>query len=174
MSHELLGVDIRETVAADAAELVAFRQVITNEPDNNIVWEPGEFNRSVEDEARLIEEVSASDNSIMLVAEAEGRIVGMIGCHGSKRRAHRHSAGLGITLLREYRGRGIGTLMMERVIEWAKESGVITRIELEVYPHNRVAIHLYEKCGFVREGVRRNAYIKSGQYRDAVIMALLL
>jgi len=158
---------------ADAEALIAFRQVITNEADNNIVWEPGEFNRTVEEEARLVEEIAAADNSIMLIVEVAGRIVGMLGCHGGKRRANRHSAALGITLLKEYRGQGIGTRLMESVIEWAKGGGVLTRIELEVYPHNARAIHLYEKCGFVVEGVRRNAYIKSGRYRDVVMMALL-
>lgn len=173
MSIEMRGVVIREAVVADAEALIAFRQVITNEADNNIVWEPGEFNRTVEEEARLVDEVTASDNSIMLVAEVDGRIIGMLGCHGGKRRAHRHNAGLGVTLLKEYRGQGIGTLLMERVIEWAKGTGVLTRMELEVYPHNARAIHVYEKCGFVVEGVRRNAYLKSGKYTDAVLMALL-
>ena len=173
MNHELQGVVIREAVAGDAKALIAFRQVITNEPDNNIIWEPGEFNRTVEEEARLADEIGASDNSIMIVAEVDGRLVGLLGCHGGKRLAQRHSAGLGITLLKEYRGQGIGTILMERAIEWAKGTRVLTRIELEVYPHNARAIHLYEKCGFVVEGVRRNAYVKSGQYKDAVIMALL-
>src|SRR5687768_1988791 len=174
MNFELQSVIIRAAVVADAEALVAFRLVIANEPDNNIIWEPGEFDRTAEEEGMLVEEVGASDNSIMLVAEVEGRIVGMLGCFGGKRRASRHSAGLGVTLLKEYRGQGIGTLLMERVIEWAKGTGVLTRIELEVYPHNARARHLYEKCGFVVEGVKHNAYIKSGRYMDVVMMALLL
>lgn len=47
------------------------------------------------------------------------------------------------------------------------------RIQLEAYGHNRRAVHVYEKVGFVLEGVRREAAWRDGVWVDEVVMALL-
>jgi putative acetyltransferase len=63
---------------------------------------------------------------------------------------------------------------MARAVEWARNSGVVTRIELDVYVENARARHLYEKFGFEVEGRRRRAIFRDGQYHDDLIMGLLL
>jgi RimJ/RimL family protein N-acetyltransferase len=62
---------------------------------------------------------------------------------------------------------------MERTVEKAKVKG-IERVELEVYASNIPAISLYEKSGFVREGVKRKARKLDGGYDDIVVMALFI
>ena len=47
------------------------------------------------------------------------------------------------------------------------------RIELEVYEFNPRAIHVYEKLGFVREGIKRQVLLWEGQYHDAILMSVL-
>ena len=47
------------------------------------------------------------------------------------------------------------------------------RIELEVYDFNPRAAHVYEKAGFVREGVRRDVLYWQGHYHDAITMSIL-
>ncbi len=169
-----MDVVIREARPEDAEGMVAYMQMISSEPNNNLVWEPGEFNITVENERKMLEGVTASDNSIYIIADAGGRIVGAANCAGGTRWAVRHSGLIGISLHPDYRDQGIGTQMMRYIIAWAKETGIITRLELSVYVHNIRAIHVYEKVGFVLEGIRRNAYIKEGKYRDSMMMALLL
>ena len=165
---------IREARPEDAQGMVAYMQLLSDEPNNNIGFEAGEFAVTVDEERRTLESVAATDNSIFIVADAGGQIVGIANCAGGRRRGNRHSGMIGISLHPNYRDRGLGTRMMRYIITWARETGIITRLELEVFTNNARAIHLYEKLGFVLEGIRRNAFIKEGKYRDNMMMALLL
>ena len=61
---------------------------------------------------------------------------------------------------------------MRAAIEKARSRG-LTRIELTVREHNSRAIALYEKIGFVREGLHRNAVRIDGEYENHISMALL-
>ena len=63
--------------------------------------------------------------------------------------------------------------MMEYAVEWGRGSGVVKRIELEVFARNTRGVHLYEKLGFRTEGIMRKRYLKEGEYRDSLIMAIL-
>ncbi|MBT7187688.1 GNAT family N-acetyltransferase [Candidatus Bathyarchaeota archaeon] len=84
-----------------------------------------------------------------------------------------HCGSLGMGVLLGYRGNGYGKRLMEATIFAAKESG-IERVELEVYASNIPAIRLYEKRGFVHEGVKKNARKLDGQYDDVLLMALFI
>jgi RimJ/RimL family protein N-acetyltransferase len=165
---------IREAVPADAGQIVAYMQRISHEPHNNILTGPGEFGFTVEEERDLIEEYSLTENAVMLVAVAEGKLISLLHCRGGKRRAARHTASLGITVRADWRDKGVGSAMMTRVIEWATQNPIIKRLELEVFTTNERAIHVYEKFGFQMEGCKRRAYYKDGDYVDAYVMALLM
>lgn len=85
----------------------------------------------------------------------------------------RHSGTLGIGLLPDYRGRGIGRRLIEATIA-AADALSIERIELTVLADNVRAIRLYETTGFVREGLTRASYrFSDSDYRDVVLMARL-
>lgn len=72
-------------------------------------------------------------------------------------------------------GKGHGLNMLQEVKEYARNNGFL-RIELSVATINERAIHLYEKAGFVKEGVMKNfTYLKSeNKFLDEVLMAFLL
>lgn len=57
----------------------------------------------------------------------------------------------------DYRGRGVGTALMQHTIELCRKRSVES-ITLEVRESNITAQRLYEKCGFERVGVRKNFY----------------
>jgi len=169
-----MNIIIREAQPEDAAPLIAFVQRLVEEPAVNLVTTPGEFNFTVEEERRYLADHAASDNSIFLIAEADGRIIGTLNCSGGTRQALRHTTILGMSVAREWRNQGVGSRLMQRAIEWAKSAGVVSRIELSVFVRNETAIHLYQKFGFVTEGRRRRAIYRDGEYLDDLIMALLL
>lgn len=74
----------------------------------------------------------------------------------------------------EWRGRGMGSSLMEAAIEWARERG-LHKLSLSVWPHNAAAIALYRKYGFVEEGHRvKQIRRQSGELWDIVDMGLLL
>ena len=83
-----------------------------------------------------------------------------------------HCGSLGIGLLPEFRGKGIGRQLMQRGIDAAFAFG-LTRIELAVRERNANAIALYKSLGFEVEGLHRNAVCIGGQYENLYSMALL-
>jgi len=64
--------------------------------------------------------------------------------------------------------------MIEEMIEWAKVSNVVRKINLLVRVDNSRAIHIYEKIGFVREGVISRGVFMSGQFYDYIHMGYLI
>jgi RimJ/RimL family protein N-acetyltransferase len=167
-------ISIEEADPSDAEDLINYIEQLILEPDINIPLAPGEFNLGVYEEEIILAEYAESDNSIFLIARADRQIVGALNCKGGTGKALRHTVTLGISVHREWRESGVGTALMERAVEWARNSGIVNRIELSVYTRNNTAIHLYEKFGFQMEGCRKRAVCHNGEYMDDLIMALLL
>ena len=71
------------------------------------------------------------------------------------------------------RGRGLGTEATRLIVGYGFEHLGLHRIELEAYGHNARALRVYEKVGFVVEGVRREADLRDGEWVDWVVMGLL-
>ena len=165
-------ITIRDATPDDAAAIVNHVLTLIDEPDSNVPLSTGEWNVSEEEERRVLKEFAASDNSLFLVAEADGQIVGELNCKGFARRALRHVTVMGMSVKKECRGQGVGDLLMQRMVEWAKNSNVIRRVELYVFSTNSRAIHLYEKHGFVIEGTRRGFVRRGDEFLDDHIMAL--
>jgi len=84
-----------------------------------------------------------------------------------------HTAGIGMGVQKDYRGRGIGTALLERCAESAREAG-IEKLELEVFGSNARAYALYRKFGFQEEGRRAKKRLYQGAYDDLVMMGLFL
>ena len=85
----------------------------------------------------------------------------------------RHSGRLGTGVVKGFRGKGIGTKLVQRAIEDARKKGLL-RIELEVFESNRPAIDLYTKFDFECEGRKPKARYLDGIFEDIIIMGLLL
>jgi ribosomal protein S18 acetylase RimI-like enzyme len=83
-----------------------------------------------------------------------------------------HCGTLGVGLLPDFRGKGIGRKLMGQTIDAAFAFG-LTRIELTVREENVNAIALYKSLGFEIEGLHRNAVCIEGQYENLYSMALL-
>ncbi len=172
--HVTPKVRIREAQPEDAAELISYFRRVFAEPGINLITEADEFSPTVESESRIIREFVRTVNSLFLVAESNGQIVGQLTLEGGKRRNVRHSAVLGITVASDWRGQGVGRRLMEHAIRWARDGRLLTRIELHVFARNEGAIHLYQAMGFILEGRRRSAVIRDGEPLDDLVMALLL
>ncbi len=87
---------------------------------------------------------------------------------------YRHRAVMGISVLKEYWGCGLGSYLMQLAIDQTRANG-FEQLELGVYSDNSRAIHLYEKFGFERYGIQPRAFkLKDGSYRDEIIMVKML
>jgi len=103
------------------------------------------------------------DSLLYLVAEFDNIIIGGCGL--------RIIVGDGeitnVAIRQDYRNRGYGSLLLRELISKGREMGV-TAFTLEVRCSNFSAIHIYEKLGFITEGIRKDFYEKPCE--DAVIM----
>jgi putative acetyltransferase len=123
---------------------------------------------------RLAEWDQPGRTDLLLVAEADGALVGNAGLNpvGNAVR-RRHAMGLGITVAKEWHRRGVGSQLMASLLDAADRWLGCLRIELTVYTDNAAAIALYRKFGFEVEGTHRAFALRDGRYVDALAMARL-
>ena len=110
----------------------------------------------------------------LLVAEADGEVVGNAGLHSaSKSPRRRHAGSLGMSVRDDWQGKGVGTALMAAIVDLADNWMGYRRLELTVYTDNEAAIALYRKFGFEVEGTLREYALRNGLYVDAYTMARL-
>jgi len=107
-----------------------------------------------------------------LVAEDGEHVVGWCDVRRETIPIYAHEGMLGMGLLQEYRGRGIGERLIRATLDAARVAG-FERISLSVYARNTAAMALYRKVGFVLEGTRVRGKKLDGAYDDVHTMALL-
>lgn len=107
-----------------------------------------------------------------VIALADAQVIGWCDISALDRPVFAHIGSLGMGVIQPYRKQGIGSLLISNALELAKQKG-LTRIELTVREHNQAAIALYEKHGFVVEGLHRNAVRIDGVYENHLFMARL-
>jgi len=106
----------------------------------------------------------------VIAAEVDGHLVGVCTLYlGEGRR--RHAGDLGIMVRDDYAGQGIGDALLSGMTDLAENWLGLSRIELDVFCDNQVAIHLYKKHGFVIEGTQCAWALRDGTYADAYLMA---
>jgi RimJ/RimL family protein N-acetyltransferase len=107
-----------------------------------------------------------------LVALDEARVVGWCDVMPNSRPTKRHGGVLGMGLLPQWRGRGLGAQILRQALA-ASRAFELSRVELSVRDDNARAQALYRKLGFEVEGRNRKAFLVDGVYIDLIIMALL-
>jgi RimJ/RimL family protein N-acetyltransferase len=101
------------------------------------------------------------------------RVVGWCDVVPGDRPSTRHCGHLGMGLVAEWRGRGVGRRLIERSLEAAR-AFPLARVDLWVRADNERAAALYRKVGFEVEGRRRRTLLVDGVYYDDIVMAVLL
>ena len=106
------------------------------------------------------------------VALLEGQLVGWCDIQRASGQARQHVGLLGVGLLPQVRGKGLGRELMEATLAQAWSNG-LTRVELTVREDNHGARALYERLGFKHEGIKRKVFLVDGKHYDCHAMALL-
>lgn len=163
-------VTLRSARVEDAAGLLENLHAITRESDQLLMF-PGEVRYTVEQEAAWVREHLEHPRSMILVAEVDGRIVGCLDFRPGERRKQHHYGSFGIALRQAYRGRGVGSAMIQMMLDWAAAHPQIEKVGLSVFSTNQRAIALYERLGFVEVG-RSPHHFRLGpdNYADNIIM----
>ena len=162
---------IREAQKTDAQAMVDYVEHVVGETDF-LTFGPGEFGITASQEEAYIEKIQQSDNSLILVAVIEGDIVGILNFAGAARSRVHHQGEMGITVLREYWGLGVGTHLIENLVTWAKAGGIIRKINLRTREDNHRAIALYKRLGFTVQGTMTREFYVSGKFYNSLSMGL--
>lgn len=164
---------IREAHRTDAPALIDYVSIVAGETEF-LTFGAGEFNLSAADEEAFIEKSRQAPNQLVIVAVLDGQIIGMLNVHASPKKRLQHIGEFGITVLKAHWGKGVGARLMEGMIDWAKATKLMRKLNLKVHVNNAGAIRMYERFGFEREGrIRRDACI-DGRFYDTYCMGLLI
>jgi RimJ/RimL family protein N-acetyltransferase len=106
-----------------------------------------------------------------IVRESDGAFIGEVVLNDLDE--DNQSMNFRIGLQTEHLGQGYGTQATRAVIDYGFEQVQLHRIHLGVYAFNPRAQRVYEKCGFVKEGLERDALFWDGQWMDSIRMAIL-
>jgi len=166
-----MGYIIRAMKPQDAKAFIELLQTTDAESDF-MLQEPGERKMN-SFQVRMA--VSTGIHRIFLAEEEEtGRLIGHIAAafpYGQGKRI-KHAMHIGISVLKEFWGQGLGTALFEALETWGQENG-IHRLELTVMTHNERGVALYKKRGFEIEGTKKHSAKVNGQYIDEYLMAKL-
>lgn len=164
---------IREIKTSDVEKFCILTAKVEEESEY-MLWEAGERNIQIEQQLQMIEGIEQKDNSTILVAEKDNRgLVGFLMSVGGNAKRNKHSSYIVMGILKEYRGKGIGTKLFEELERWALNHN-IRRLELTVVTRNEAALSLYKKMGFEIEGTKRHSLRIDGKFIDEYNMSKLL
>lgn len=164
---------LREAAKADAAAMLKYIDTISRESDN-LTFGEGEFILSVEEEENIIEGRRNTDNALFLIAEVNGEIVGNLSFSAGSRRRVKHTGEFGVSVRKDYWGLGLGRALIEYMLDWAKASGIVRKINLRVRTDNENAIKLYKSLGFAMEGRISREFMINNEFFDSYQMGLEL
>ncbi len=164
---------IREARKADATKMIEYIYQVAGETDF-LSFGVGEFTITVQEEERIIDMHHQAINCLFILAIFNGEIVGMLNVKSSGKPRMRHIGEFGISVLKTHWGKGIGTALIRSMLNWAKATNVIRKLNLKVQTNNHTAIQLYQKLGFVREGVIRRDACIDGIFYDTYAMGMLI
>lgn len=166
-----MAVIIEKAVPADASALLDFLRQVGGETDNLTFGAEG-VPFSVEAEAAFLTRQAGSQDDVMLLAKADGKVVGNASLNRFPRRMS-HRGEVSVAVAREYWGQGIGRRLLESLLVFAREAGMEI-LDLQVRGDNLRAIRLYEKLGFQKTGSHPAFFKIEGEEIPFVYMVLRL
>ena len=165
-----MNIKIRKAKVEDAHAILNAEQEIAETP-GYFCSQPNEL--SEENVIKTITTLGESEKGIYLVAEREGQIIGHAFLEPLHLKSICHVAQLSIGVHHGWQEKGVGTALMQQIIDWAENSEMIEKIELNVRASNGRAIALYKKMGFIEEGRLKNRVkIDQSHYIDDILMAI--
>lgn len=162
---------IRPVLADDAEDIWELRRM--PEVVENTLAMPSE---TLEKNISRLENIESSRHQMAAVIKLEDggeQCIGTAGLSVSDNR-QRHVGYIGIMVNSDYHSMGVGTALMESLLDIADNWLGLIRLELTVFCDNDKAVGLYKKLGFKIEGIMKKAAIKNGKYADMYMMARVL
>lgn len=158
---------IRPTEPGDAAGTAALRRM------------PGVFETTLglpsyrsADSTSFLSDLGPNDHHFVAVLE-DGTVIGAACLQTFGNPRMRHAGSVALMVHADYQNAGVGTALLKALLDLADNWLMLVRVELTVFADNERAIHLYEKLGFEKEGLKRMTTVRGGKYADEYMMARL-
>lgn len=148
---------VREAVGRDAPRYLDHMEAIVSETAY-MLQSAADPLPSTSGQRSLLEQLCRLDNCVCLVATRSGTpgrapIIGSLTLLGGRSRRTRHACHLGMGVQMSAWGRGVGGLLLDAALTWARSNPILSRVVLQVYEANTPALVLYRSRGFVDEGL---------------------
>lgn len=163
-------IKIRVAVEEDAATMLEIQKAVLAE-GNYLITTIEEFQQTIDEQKQWIQVKLANKRETIFIAQYQEKIVGWLVFQSPQRKRLAHTGTFGMMVLKEYRGLGIGKLLIGNLLKWAEHNPSIEKICLGVLSTNERAIALYKKLGFVEEGRKINEIkLHDNKYIDDILM----
>ncbi len=162
---------LRSPKIKEAKDILKTHKIITGET-KFLTRYPDEIIYTIKDEEKFVRKHNNSKDSMYIAVFVNGKLAG--GCEfnviRSNARRFKHIAIIGIGILQKYSGFGLGTLMLQNLIEQIEQCG-FEQVILEVAGENKRAQHLYKKFGFKEHGrLKKATKFDDGTIDDVIYM----
>jgi RimJ/RimL family protein N-acetyltransferase len=134
-------------------------------------YSPGARPVNMLKQEEYFEEFLSAEDNVFLMIEHREESVGWVNLKHIKEESRK--AEFGIRILPEHQGKGLGSEASELIIEYGFETLNLHRIYARTFNFNSASKALMEKIGFRREGTKRKAVFKDGEYRDVALYSVL-
>ena len=141
---------------------------------NFLTYGENGFRFTAGEERLFLRDHGKNQANLFLVGLVGGELICSASLTAESKERIAHNCELGITVKKEYWHLGAASALLTELIRFARESGALKAIHLDVYANNERAIRLYEKFGFRRVGLLKNYFRVGGSYYDDVVMDLYL
>lgn len=145
-------ITIRTAKQMDASKLNALVEDVFK-TSQYLITSPEEFSSFTKDQQReRIKKYAMDEGSLILVAEYQHNLIGMLDFKNGKRKRISHRGAFGMSIRSSWRNKGIGALLLDGLISWVRQHPHIEVINLGVVEANHSALKLYSKMGFKKTG----------------------
>ena len=164
---------LRSSEIEDAPQVNAFVKMILQDA-TGMVAVPGELPTTDEEHRASIDKFHRTENQVFIGAFCDGQLIGNVDFRPRERQRLRHVGEFGISVLPDWRGQGLGRLLMDALFEWLGTTN-IEKVVLRARADNEQALELYRRMGFREQGrAPRDIKLEDGTYVDDVSMYLFL
>ncbi|OIQ22464.1 MAG: hypothetical protein BM557_00310 [Flavobacterium sp. MedPE-SWcel] len=147
---------VRNAINDDATALIVLKKGYIKGCDTIPMFDY-EYKNTPLQEVELITRYTTEENSILLVAEYDGVLIGNIDLTGNQRKKMLHTSMLGMGIAKAWQNTGVGNCLMQSAFA-AIANSPISIVWLEVYATNLAGLKLYEKSGFKQSGIIKNFF----------------
>lgn len=162
---------IRTGKPKDAEALLEISNSVVSEGDYFIAVSEELDKKSLKQQSEQIQKIIDNEKETLLVAEINDVVVGSIVFRSSNLKRLVHTGSISMSISENFRGKGIGKLLLKALLDWAEEHPLIEKVSLGVFSTNQRAVSLYKRMGFIEEGRKVKEFkINENTYVDDILM----